>query len=68
MRKLYTIQLSRIRIYYAAKGIPSVYGIFFVSSRHVETVVLMSRVENSFLKKGFWFSELKSKSNQGFLL
>jgi hypothetical protein len=29
-------------IYSAAKGVPEGYDIFFVSSRHVETVVLMS--------------------------
>ena len=39
MRKLF------LDIYLSTKGIPSSYDIIIVLSRHVETVVLMSRVD-----------------------
>jgi hypothetical protein len=32
-------------IYLTTKGVPEGYDIFFAHSRHVETVVLMSRVK-----------------------
>jgi hypothetical protein len=44
---LLTIMQFIQKVYPDAKGVPGSSVIFFVSSRHVETVVLMSKVEKN---------------------
>ncbi|GEM_PF-1851756 len=44
LRKKWPVQASVSEICLPAKGVPEDFDIFFTASRHVETVVLMSRV------------------------